>query len=157
MWIYTSENEWESISLYGSCVVQISTDHDLTFYFNNNGFWVSECNSQNPYRQILRTDKSQLVLQNGFCIETKVSKDYWVFGKKLKPKVLPLKWEDICARINSGEWQFEISTELHKNKTVLFEGYLGTKQKPYLLKCHLIFSFDCEIYSWNNMYEDYPL
>jgi hypothetical protein len=157
LWNYTSKNDWENMSLHDCRIMKISIlDTDTVFEFNDNGFWITETNNQNPYKRTLRTEKSQLTLTNCHCITLKITERQWLLSKFLRNKKVHIPWLDLCSKINANEYQFEFINEIHQKGLVRYEGILHSNNEPYSLNCQLKFRFDEMVYGWNKIDENKP-
>ena len=156
MWKHTSKNDYPNIILHDCFVTNISTqNNDIIFEFDD-GFWITDTHKENPYGQILRTGKSQMLFSNvdydfsGIYI----FKELKVFKKLMFTNRVSLAMKDFIAKINSGKWSFEIKDELYAWHQAVFVGDVRFNHRPYRREFQIDLNVKEMIYSWNEIRED---
>jgi len=157
MWGYTSKNSYPNIILHDCTIEKVRLEkQDIVFEFNDCGFWVAEDHPQNPFEEILRTDKAELRLTNVDLDFLSISRyrKLKIARKKLLTIRNEISLDDFVAKINSGEWAFEFVKEYYGYRCAMFCGYIHTDRKPYFIEMQIEVSYEESHYGWNKIYED---
>ena len=159
MWKFTSENGYPNISLHDCIIERVRFDgKDIVFTFDDMGFWVGKNHPQNPFGELLRTDKAELRLENAVADSFSVSlHKKWRFARKnllTTQKVLSLAV--FAAKINSRQWTFEFVDEYYGYHRALFCGVVRAAKAPYLIDAQMEVQYEKSRYCWNAIHEDRP-
>ena len=157
MWTYTSKNSYPDIILHDCTIERVRLEkQDIVFEFNDRGFWITEDNTQNPFKKTLRTGKAELRLTNIDLnsLTINVYNELRFAWRKLFTTKKKTSLADFAAKINSGKWAFEFVDEYYGYKCAMFCGYIHTNKKPYLIEMQMEISYEESQYSWNKIYED---
>ena len=157
MWKFTSENGYPDISLHDCVIERVRLDgKDAVFTFNDSGFWVGKHHPQNPFGELLRTDKAELRLEN---IDTDsfsffIHKNRRFAGKRLFTTRKELSFASFAAKINSRQWTFEFVDEYYGYHRAMFCGLVRTAKSPYLIDTQMQLSYTKSRYYWNAIHQD---
>ncbi len=161
MWKFSSENDYPDIILHDCVVTKITLDgDDLVMEFDDYGFWIGENNKQNPFGNMLRTEKSELrFVDFDTWSNIYIFKRYNLFRKFFHTSRIDLSLEKLISNVNSGKWTFEFIYEYYTSSTqalAIFNGCINVKNKRKNYDCQI--ESDCSkmVYSWNKIREDAP-
>ena len=160
MWKFTSENDYNNIILHDCVVEKVTLEgNDLVIEFNDNGFWIGEKNNQNPYKKLLRTEKSELRFVDFDIdnIDIHIFKRYNFFRIFHHVSRVDISFEELISNINSGKWRFEFLYEYYAGVETLgaiFDCWINVTNKQKSYDCQIKLGCSKMIYSWNKIDED---
>ena len=159
MYKYTDTNSFPNISLSDCRIEKVRLENrDVIFELDDDGFWLTDAHPQNPHKQLLRTDKSELRLVNADPDFTSISyhEDICFAGKKLFTKRVEVSMGDFMSNINSGRWNLYVVDEHYGYRRVIMCCQLFTNKRPYAADVQIQAFFKESRYSWNKICEDIP-
>ena len=128
----------QGISLHDCFVTRIATDdQQITLHFAD-GFWVA-----NP-KDLFRTSASIVTFTRGIvedvlCLDNKI-----------------ISWEELCQKLNAGQWSVELINEYYRPRQGVLGGFLydTTKRKHTTTSIALWLAFEDVCFYWNEIRED---
>lgn len=156
-WIFTAEDVYPKIFFHDCYVDEAYMEgQDLVLTFGEDGFWVGADYEQNPFKKLLRTDKSQVrfVHVDTEFAELSLFKTHRLFRRQLWETRIHISLDDWVACIGRGRWQFEFVEELCAWRECFFSGVMHGKRKYDEWQMHL--RYEKIQYFWNRICEDRP-
>ena len=147
------ESNDKYISLHDCHVTKVVYDNGvLTFVFDD-GIWILDEHPNNVTKKTVRTDKAEM----NFRLESGEPYDvtFYVFEEKMK-KIIRNEWDlnKMIKSVNSGQCTIELLYDYNGYNSMIIEGELWSKKKPYNRECELKISVTDVEYYWNNLCED---
>ena len=157
MYQYTDTNSYPNISLSDCRIEKVRLEkRDIIFEFDDMGFWVNDTHPQNPYKALLRTDKSELRLANVDPRFTFINyhEEVSLAGKKLFTKRVEVSMGEFISKINSGRCTLYVTDEYYGVRRVIICGDLFMDTPPHAVDAQIEVFYEESRYYWNKICED---
>ena len=157
MYQYTDTNSHPYISLSDCRIEKIRLENrDIIFEFDDMGFWFTDSHPQNPYKTLLRTDKSEVRFVNVDPRFTFINyhAEVYLAEKKLLTKRIEVSMGEFISKINNRRWTLYVTDEYYGVRRVIICGSLFRDAPPYAADVQIEVYYQESRYYWNKICED---